>query len=64
VLVATDVVETVEESGDPAQSALGEADAQLAGLSDREAAQVTWQNAAYLFRHAVPVEVQRDPNAF
>jgi predicted TIM-barrel fold metal-dependent hydrolase len=38
--------------------------AQLAGLSDREAAQVTWQNAAYLFRHAVPVEVQRDPNAF
>ncbi|HEY3670520.1 MAG TPA: amidohydrolase family protein [Acidimicrobiia bacterium] len=38
--------------------------AQLAGLSDREAAQVTWQNAASLFRHEVPLEVQRDPNAF
>ena len=38
--------------------------AQLAGLSDREAAKVTWQNAADLFRHPVPVEVQRDPNAF
>jgi hypothetical protein len=38
--------------------------AQLAGLSDREVAQVTWENAAHLFRHPVPVEVQRDPNAY
>lgn len=38
--------------------------AQLTGLSDREAAQVTWQNASYVFRHPVPIEVQRDPDAF
>src|SRR5262245_59066746 len=38
--------------------------AQLALLSDREASQVTWQNAAYLFRHPVPLDVQRDPNAY
>ena len=38
--------------------------AQLTGLSDPEVARVTWQNAADLFRHPVPVEVQRDPNAY
>jgi len=38
--------------------------AQLAGLSADEVARVTWANAAELFRHRVPVEVQQDPNAY
>jgi predicted TIM-barrel fold metal-dependent hydrolase len=32
---------------------------------DREVVDaITWRNASVLFRHPVPVEVQRDPNAF
>jgi predicted TIM-barrel fold metal-dependent hydrolase len=38
--------------------------AQLAGLSDAEVARVTWANASELFRHPVPDEVQRDPDAY
>ncbi len=38
--------------------------AQLVGLSDHEAARVTWANASELFRHPVPDAVQRDPDAY
>ena len=36
----------------------------LAGLADDDVQRVTWRNAAALFRHAVPDEVARDPNAY
>jgi predicted TIM-barrel fold metal-dependent hydrolase len=38
--------------------------AQLAGASDAEVRMMTWENASRLFRHEVPDEVIRDPEAF
>jgi predicted TIM-barrel fold metal-dependent hydrolase len=37
---------------------------QLDGLPADDVRKVAWQNAADLFQHPVPVEVQRDPDAF
>jgi predicted TIM-barrel fold metal-dependent hydrolase len=37
---------------------------QLANIPDDEVAAITWRNASALFRHPVPLEVQRDPDAF
>jgi predicted TIM-barrel fold metal-dependent hydrolase len=37
---------------------------QLAGVPDDEVARLTWQNAAVLFRHPVPPDIQADPNRF
>ena len=37
---------------------------QLAGLPPGDVTRVTWANASELFRHPVPEDVRRDPNAF
>jgi predicted TIM-barrel fold metal-dependent hydrolase len=37
---------------------------QFDGLPDDEVQRMAWRNASELFQHPVPVEVQRDPNAF
>ncbi len=37
---------------------------QLRGVPEDQVRMVTWENASRLFRHPVPVDVQRDPNAF
>jgi hypothetical protein len=37
---------------------------QIAGLPDDVVTNVTWRNAARLYQHPVPVEVQTDPDAY
>ena len=37
---------------------------QISGLPDAIIRKVTWENAARLYQHLVPVAVQNDPNAF
>lgn len=37
---------------------------QLAGLPDADVERITWRNASEVFRHPVPEEVQRDPDAY
>lgn len=39
-------------------------DKQIAGLPKEAQAHISWKNAADLFQHPVPAEVQADPNAF
>lgn len=37
---------------------------QISGLPDDVVRRVTWQNAARLYRHPVPVHIQQNPDGF
>jgi predicted TIM-barrel fold metal-dependent hydrolase len=37
---------------------------EIGGLPEADVRKITWENASVLYRHPVPVEVQRDPNAY